>query len=137
MLKEQQLFSSIDCYVTGSIDPGLLIIEGKPAEGVSIDQCREAIWIELEQLKAEPVGDQELEKIKNKVESNLVFSEISVLTKASSLAFYELLGDADMINAEGDNYRRVTAADIQRMAQTLLVESNCNEVVYLPKNGVE
>ncbi len=132
LLKEQQLFSSIDCYVTGTIDPGLLIIEGKPAEGISIDRCREAIWKELDLLKIEPVGEQELEKIKNKVESNLVFSEISVLTKASSLAFYELLGDAAMINAEGDHYRRVTAADIQRMAQTLLVESNCNEVIYLP-----
>ncbi len=132
LLKERQLFASIDCYISGSIDPGLLIIEGKPAEGVSIDQCRDAIWSELELLKTERISEQELEKIKNKVESNLVFSEISAITKASSLAFYELLGDANMINEEGDNYRRVTAGDIQRMAQEMLVESNCNELVYVP-----
>jgi zinc protease len=132
LLKEQQLFASIDCYISGSIDPGLLIIEGKPAEGISIEQCRDAIWHELDLLKTEPIGEHELEKIKNKVESNLVFSEISVLTKASSLAFYELLGDADMINAEGEHYRRVSADHIQRMAQEMLTESNCNELVYMP-----
>lgn len=132
LLKDRQLFASIDCYLSGSIDPGLLIIEGKPADGVSIDECRDAIWYELEALKAERIGEEELEKVKNKVESNLVFSEMSVLTKASSLAFYELLGDADMINREGDNYCNVSAEDIQRIAQEILQESSCNELIYVP-----
>lgn len=132
LLKEEQLFSSIDCYVTGSVDPGLLIIEGKPADGISIETCRDAIWRELDLLKNERIGEHELEKIKNKVESNLIFSEISILTKASSLAFYELLGDADMINTEGESYQNVSAEDIQRMARQMLTEENCNELVYKP-----
>ncbi len=132
LLKEEQLFSSIDCYVTGSVDPGLLIIEGKPAEGISIETCRDAIWRELGLLKNERIGEHELEKIKNKVESNLIFSEISILTKASSLAFYEMLGDADMINTEGESYQNVSADDIQRMAREVLTEENCNELVYKP-----
>jgi len=137
LLKEQQLFSSIDCYVSGTIDPGLLIIEGKPADGIAIDTCRDAIWKELELLKSELVGSQELEKIKNKVESNLIFSEISIMTKASSLAFYELLGDADMINTEGDHYNRVTAEDIQRLAKLIFTENNCNELIYIPQTAKE
>lgn len=137
LLKEEQLFSSIDCYVTGSVDPGLLIIEGKPAEGVSIETCRDAIWRELDLLKNERIGEHELEKIKNKVESNLIFSEISILTKASSLAFYEMLGDADMINTEGESYQNVSADDIQRMAREVLIEENCNELVYKPLEVVE
>ena len=132
LLKEEQLFSSIDCYVTGSVDPGLLIIEGKPADGVSIETCRDAIWRELDLLRNERISEHELEKIKNKVESNLIFSEISILTKASTLAFYELLGDADMINTEGESYQRVSADDIQRMACNMLTRENCNELVYKP-----
>ncbi len=135
LLKEQQLFSSIDCYVSGTIDPGLLIIEGKPADGIELETCRQFIWKELELLKQERVSDPELEKIKNKVESNLIFSEISIQTKASSLAFYELLGDADMINTEGDHYNRVTAEDIQRLAQSIFTESNCNELIYVPQSS--
>lgn len=132
LLKEEQLFSSIDCYVTGSVDPGLLIIEGKPADGVSIETCRDVIWRELDLLRNERIGEHELEKIKNKVESNLIFSEISILTKASTLAFYELLGDADMINSEGESYQRVSADDIQRMACKMLTRENCNELIYKP-----
>ncbi len=132
LLKEQQLFASIDCYISGSIDPGLFIVEGKPAEGVSLAQCREAIWKEIHQLQREPMGEAELEKIKNKVESNLVFSEMHVPTKASSLAFYELLGNAQLINEENMHYRQVSAADLQRMAHTILTEQNCCELAYVP-----
>jgi zinc protease len=132
LMKEKQLFASIDCYITGTIDPGLFIIEGKPAEGVSIAQCREAIWQELEAMKAAPIAPKELEKLKNKTESNLLFSEISIMTKASSLAFYELLGDANMINTEGDHYNRVSAEDIQRVAQDMLTRINCSEIIYQP-----
>jgi predicted Zn-dependent peptidase len=135
LMKEKQLFASIDCYITGTIDPGLLIIEGKPADGVCIDQCREAIWQELEELKSAQIPELELEKLKHKTESNLLFSEISIMNKASSLAFYELLGDAGIINTEGDHYNRVRAADIQRVAREMLTLTNCNEIIYQPTGG--
>lgn len=130
LLKEQQLFTSIDCYISGSIDPGLFIIEGKPAEGVSLETAEAAIWQELELLKAEAISPSELEKWQNKVESTLAFSESNVLNKAINLAFFELLGDAGLINREAELYRAVTAADIQRMARLIFTRENCSEVYY-------
>ncbi|MDX1666709.1 MAG: pitrilysin family protein [Saprospiraceae bacterium] len=130
LLRERNMFSSIDAYLTGSIDPGLLIIEGKPADGVSLEEAEDAIWGELEKLKSEEVPKPELEKVKNKIYSTLAFSEINVLNKAINLSFYELLGDADMINREAECYERVTAGDIRQLAIEILTPENCSELYY-------
>ena len=131
LLKEKRLFNYIDAYITGNIDPGLLIIEGKPAEGVSMEVAKAAIWAELEELKQDLIPEQELVKYKNKVESTLVFSEISILNKAINLAFFELLGDIDLINREKAIYQAVTIADIQRLAKTIFITENCSELHYI------
>jgi len=130
LLKEKELFSAIDCYVSGSIDPGLLIIEAKPVDGVTNQEARAAIWEELELLKQEGISTRELEKIKNKVESTLIFSELSVLNKAINLAFFEILGNAELINQEAQLYRRITREELQSLAQHIFTEDNCSEVTY-------
>ena len=137
LLKEQELFSSIDCYVSGSIDPGLFIIEGKPAHGVSLDEASAVIWKELRELKDGPIPEEELQKLKNKMESTLVFSELNVLNKAMNLSFFELLGDAELINSEADFYQKVTTADLHRVANEILTEENCSELYYKARGIVE
>ncbi len=134
LLKEQKLFSQIDAYVTGNIDPGLLIIEGRTAEGVSIESAEAAVWKEIESLKTEKISEQELQKFKNKVESTLVFSESSILNKAINLAFFELLGDPNIINEEVTYYQKLTTDDIYRMANKILIRENCSELYYLKKD---
>lgn len=131
LYKEQQLFSTIDAFISGSIDPGLFIIEGKTMPGVSISQAKNAIVQELEMLKNEKISEKELIKLKNSVESSLEYSEVSVLNKAISLAYFELLGDAGLINEEAQRYQSVTSDDIQRVAQQIFTSENCNEVIYL------
>ena len=134
LLKERHLFTEIDAYITGSIDPGLLIIEGKPRNGVSLEEAEAAIWEEMELLKNELVSEHELQKVKNKVESTLIFSEASVLNKAINLAFFEVLGDANLINDEVTRYQQVSTADIHRVAQQILTKENCSEVYYLAED---
>lgn len=134
LLKEQKLFTQIDAYITGSLDPGLLIIEGKPAEGISIETAEAAIWKELDLLIQEPISEQELQKLKNKIESNLVFSEINILNKAINLAFFELLGDASLINREVEEYQKITPIDIHRIARQLLTKENCSKLNYMARS---
>ncbi len=133
LLKEQKLFNQIDAYITGHFEPGLLIIEGKPAEGVSIETAEEAIWKELEELKRKPIAETELQKLKNKIESTLVFSEMNALTKAMNLAYFELLGNAEMINDQADHYRNVTTKHLHEVANRILVRENCAELFYKAK----
>ncbi len=130
LMKEQRLFSDIDAYITGSVDPGLLVVEGKPADGVSLEDCEAAIWRELNQLKTALVEERELNKIKNKMESHLVFSEVSILNKAMNLSFFEMLGDANLINKEVDIYQSIEPEDLLRVANDIFTESNCSEVIY-------
>jgi predicted Zn-dependent peptidase len=124
------LFSNIDCYISGSLDPGLFIIEGRPSEGVSLEKAEEAIWKELDDLKNNFDNGQELQKVKNKAEASLIFSEVNVLNKAINLAFFELIGDASIINREVEMYRNVTVEDIQRLARTIFTPENSSKLFY-------
>ncbi|HFA49434.1 MAG TPA: insulinase family protein [Bacteroidetes bacterium] len=135
LLKEQQLFSHIDCYISGSLDPGLIVVEGKPSKGVSLEEAEAIIWKELELLKTENIPARELQKLKNKSESALVFSEVNVLNKAINLAFFEVVGDAARVNEEGERYQKVTVEDIRRVAREIFTKENCSKLVYKAKKG--
>lgn len=133
LVKEKALFSQIDAYVTASLDPGLLVVEGKPNEGVSPEAALEAVWEELRALQAAPIEARELTKIQHRFESTVVFSETSVLNKAQNLGFYELLKTAELMNEEVETYLAVTPDDLHNMAKALFREENAGVLIYLPK----
>ncbi|RZM26411.1 MAG: insulinase family protein, partial [Pedobacter sp.] len=131
LLKEQQLFSDVHAYITSSIDEGLFLIEGKLVEGVSVETAEAAIWNELEKLKNELVTNDELTKVKNKSESIMVFAEMNLLDKAMNLAYYELLGDAQLLNVEIEKYLAVQPADILDIAKTMFIPKHSSTLYYL------
>jgi zinc protease len=135
LYKEKQLFSTIDAFISGTIDPGLFIIEGKTMPDVHLDAAKNAIWQELQDVAIERISDKELTKLKNSVTSSLAFSEASVLNKAISFAYFEILGNAGMINEEAEKYMSVTAEDIRNVAASLFREENCNEIIYVKKES--
>ena len=104
LVKEKKLFSNIECYHFGSIDNGLLAIEGKLVKGVKMEDAEKAVDEELEKMKRNVVSETELQKVKNKTESTIAFEDMSVMNRANSLAFYELLGDAELMNTELEKY---------------------------------
>ena len=130
LIKEKRLFSQIDCYHTGSVDPGLVVIEGKLIKGVSMEEADKAVEEELQRLRNEPVGEKELEKVKNKTESAIVFEDMSVMNRANSLAIYELLGDVNMMNTELEKYRSVTADAMLETSRRIFDPLNSNTLYY-------
>lgn len=130
LIQEQKLFTSIDAYISGSIDNGLLRIAGKPAKGFSLEQAEQAVWEELERMKRVPVGERELEKVKNRYESEQIFNNMNYLNVATNLAFFELTGKAEDINNEVEKYRSVTSGQIQDAARRCFVPENCNILYY-------
>ncbi|PKQ66087.1 peptidase M16 [Labilibaculum manganireducens] len=133
LVKEKNLFSSIDAYITGEFEPGLFLISGKLVEGVAMETAEAAIWEELNKMATTKVDEYELQKVKNKVESSLVFSEISYLNKAMNLATHELLGDADDINKEVEKYQKVSVADILNSSAKIFRKENCSTLYYYSK----
>jgi len=134
LIKEKKLFSNIDCHHTGSLDAGLAVIEGKLVAGVKMEDAEAAVEAELEKMKTEKVSDAELQKVKNKTESMIAFEDMSVMSRANSLAFYELLGDAAWMNFELEKYASVTAEDILNESRTIFRQDNSNTLYYLAKN---
>ena len=133
LVKEKNLFSSIDAYLTGEFEPGLFLISGKLIEGVDMKVAEDAIWEELNKIASQKVDEYELQKVKNKVESTLVFSEISYLNKAMNLATHELLGDANDINKEVEKYQKVNTEDILNKSAEIFRKENCSTLYYHSK----
>ena len=129
----KKIFSSVDAYISGSIENGLFHITGKPCDGISLEEAEQAVWEELEKLKHEPINPRELEKVKNRYESEQIFSNINYLSVATNLAFFELIGKAEDINSEVDRYRSVTAEEIAATAKECFVRTNCNTLYYKKK----
>ncbi len=134
LVKDQQLFSDIEAYVTGTLDEGLIIVEGKLSEGVEMQKAEHAITEQLEKVSTETVAEQELQKVKNKAESSAVLGEVNLLTRAMNLAYYELLGDAGRINTEVQQYLNITAEDILKESKNIFNENNCSTIHYYAKN---
>ena len=131
LLKDRKLFSDINAYLTGSLDAGLFVVEGKPLPGISMEVAEAAIWEELDRISTELVPDAELTKVKNKMESTMVFSEMSLLDKAMNLAYFELLGDANELNLETQKYLDVNSEEIRSQAKQIFRKENSSTLYYL------
>ncbi len=134
LVKEKKLFSNIECYHLGSTDAGILVIDGKLVKGVSMKLAEEAVEEEIQKFMKQGVEIKELEKVKNKTESAMVFEDMSLTSKASSMAIYELLGDASLINTELEKYKAVTPDAIARVSKEIFNKNNCCTLYYLSNN---
>ncbi len=134
LVKEKQLFSNIECYHFGSTDPGLITIEGKLVKGVKMNDAEKAVDEELDKIKNDAVSDAELDKVKNKTESTIAFEDMSVASRAASLAMYELLGNADLMNEELEKYRAVSIDEIKKYSNSIFDKNNCSTLHYYSKN---
>ncbi len=133
LTQDKKIFSSIDAYVSGSRDAGLFQIVGQLAEGVSLEEGEKEVQQELEILQNELIPQEELEKVKNKFESNQVFRLIDYLNLANDLAWYELNGNAEDIEQIVADYRAITAEKTISVAQGLF-DNNKRSILYYKKN---
>jgi len=134
LVKEQKLFSNIECHHFGSTDAGLVAVEGKLVKGVKMEDAEKAVEKELEKMKNEKVAEAELQKVKNKTESMIAFEDMSVMSRANSLAYYETLGDAAWMNFELQKYAKVTTEDILEQSRRIFRRENCSTIHYLSQN---
>jgi len=130
LIKVRQLFSSISCFHFGTIDPGLFVITGKLVKGITMSVAEKAVLEEVEKMKTELLDAKEVQKVINKTESMICFEDMSIMNRAQSLAFYELLGDAALMNDELAKYQTVTPELIQSTAKTIFSEGNRNTLYY-------
>lgn len=131
LVKNKNLFSELDAYITGDVDAGLLIIEGRISEGVTVEGAEKSILDLIENFKLIGIDNDELTKIKNKSETNIRFNDMSVLNKAMKLAYAWVLGDIELVNKEADLYLGVTKENIMEAANEIINKNNCSTLYYL------
>jgi len=130
LVKKKQMFNSIQAYVTGSFDPGLMVINGNLNPGYNLDQGDEAIQSIISDILSNGVESDELEKVKNQGEATIVFSEVELLNKAMNIAIGAAAGDPDLINKELEIIRATDMSTVVHSAQRILVPENCSTLYY-------
>ncbi len=130
LVHRDKLFTSIDAYIQGSIDKGLLFVIGRMTDDTSFSTAEEAVWRELEQLKAKPINKDELEKVRNRSESERTFNNINYLNRAINMAQLELIGQDCELADELRRYCAITADDVQRLSKAIFLKRNCSVLYY-------
>ena len=133
LVHDQRLFTNIDAYIDGSIDEGLLYIIGRPTEDTTLEQAEQAIWSELAELKHTPVDEEELNKVRNRSESERTFNNFNYLNRAVNLALMELIGQDNDLSEELAHYCAVSTSDVRQTARKLFTKKNCNILYYKAK----
>jgi zinc protease len=133
LVKEKEIFTSVSSFVMGTLDPGLMVMSGRLKVGIRLEDAELEINDIVDDVIRHGVTEGELEKVKNQAESTLEFGEVEVMNRAMNLAFAKLSGDANLVNEEGDQINAVTLDDIQRVAGSILRESNSSVMYYRAK----
>ena len=132
-IKSNQYLSSVDAYITGNIETGLFIVEGKISAAADLSFVEEAFWQLIHTLGKEGLSDDLMQKLKNTSESNITFSEIGTLNKAMNLGYFELVGDVDLINNEGEIYQGIEAKFLVNVLRKYICKDNMYSLHYMPK----
>ena len=130
LVNEKKIFSSINSHLSGSSEPGLIIIEGKLNQGVKLEEAELEVLAVVEEIKKTMVSKDELTKVKNQAESTLLFGEVELLERCMALAFAANLGDPEIINKESEKIQSITAEELNRVANLYLKKTNCTVMYY-------
>jgi len=128
------LFSSIDCYLTATTDPGLILIEGKLQQGVRREEAETEIWNLLYKLQSEGIDPHTWEKYLNKNETAYYFSQVGVINQALNYSYAEWLGDPDLVLHEFENYRALNKEEVTAALKKYVQPEYGNYLYMIPKD---
>lgn len=134
LVKEKIMFSDINAYVSGDLDKGLFIVSGKLINGTTVQEAEDAIDEELNKISVDLVSEEELQKVKNKIESGMIFSKLSILNKAMNLGYYEMMENAFLLEKENEKYKSVSRQILMQKAEEIFAPGKKNKLIYLAKN---
>ncbi|MBT7308589.1 MAG: insulinase family protein [Gammaproteobacteria bacterium] len=99
----------------------LLLLDGVPVAGQSVETVKQALLGELKEMKRQPVTSSELERVKAQVVAAKVFEQDSVFYQAMQMGTLETIGlDWREVDRYAENIRKVTAAQVLAVANKYL-----------------
>jgi predicted Zn-dependent peptidase len=134
LVRQKQLSSGVFASAGETRGPGLFRIGGLAMPGKSVADLEQAIYADVERVKAGPIESWELDKAKNIARRGFVSTLGSSLSRAvmmSQLAVF--YNDPNLINTRWERLSSITAADVQRVAQQYLTAETRTVVITNPK----
>ncbi|MDX1906402.1 MAG: pitrilysin family protein [Bacteroidia bacterium] len=130
LVRDRQVSSGASAFSWGAYDPGMISVDGRVADGVSVADYETALEEVFEQLRN--ISDDEITRIKSKLEASFIMQQTTLLNKAMSLAFSDALGDPDLVNTTPEIYQAITPEEVRAAAARYLAPENCSTLYYLP-----
>jgi len=134
LVRDKEIFTSVSAFITGSVDPGLLVLMGRISGSTSPEEAEKHLDEVVNEFVISGSTDQEMEKVRNQAETSLGFGEVEVMNRAYGLAHAAMLGDTGLVNSELETIRNVTAADVNAIAKQVIREDNASVLYYNRKN---
>lgn len=133
---EDAVFTDISAYITGTLDPGIFVIGGRPAEGVSIEEADRKLDDFIYQLPENCISSHDLQKVKNRVESIILQNDIKIEDRSSSLAVAECFNCAEDFNEETQRYFAVTEEQINTLCNNIFRQEQETTMYYKILNSI-
>jgi zinc protease len=114
-------------------DPGLFIVGATLNPGVEIAAVEVALQNELERLKTQPVSIEELARAKSANRKGTILSKADPSSLAFMLGEAESKADWHWLMDYDDNFDKVDAHDIQRVAKKYLEKVNRTVGTFIPR----
>ncbi len=134
LVKNGKLFASVGAYITGSVDPGLLIFSGKMEQGISAKEAEKALDEVVQDFLIKEISDQSLQKIKNQGEAMKTYENVQLLNRVMNLAYFAHLGDPNLYWQEFDQKSRISSEQVKSWARQLLQENQSSVLYYQSEN---
>ncbi|HYE75046.1 MAG TPA: insulinase family protein, partial [Blastocatellia bacterium] len=118
LVDKDEIALSVNSYMGLAIDPTLYVMSVQPKANIAPEAVEKALYEELDKLKTSDVTATELQKAKNVLVANFYRQMKTINGKANTLGSYEVFfGDYRKLFTAADEYAKVTAADVKRVAQ--------------------
>lgn len=137
LVLEQQVAVRAGAAVNGLKYDGYFQVSGAAAPGSQPEDVERALLAELELLGREPVGERELQKVKNQQLAGDFRKLRSKFGLMVQLLSYEALGEWSNINTFSERVQALTPADIQRVASRYFTETNRTVALYYTKEAAD
>lgn len=133
LVKEKEIFSHVHAYITGDIDKGLFVVEGKLNDKIEFEVAEASVLEILKDISEHGLNEQELQKVKNKSLTSNLFAKTSVLNKAMALCYSYRLGDINLANTDIEKIKNIQNADIQGVCTNYLLNNTQAVLKYKTK----